>query len=127
MVARSRDLSEPGDFVTVEHAGLPLLLVRQDDGTVTALVNICRHRGAKVELRPSGNRKMFNCPYHKWCYNRSGSLRHIPYDDGFAEIDRADYGLRGYPVEERDGLILALVPASAGAGTGTEAGEQLRR
>jgi phenylpropionate dioxygenase-like ring-hydroxylating dioxygenase large terminal subunit len=138
IVARSAELPDPGSFVTVEHGGIPLLVVRQDDGSVRALVNICRHRGAKVELRPSGTRRMFNCPYHKWCYSRSGELRHIPFDDGFAELDRDEYALRDYPVQERDGLVLAVssVPESAGAGVAagagagvaarSEAGEQVR-
>ncbi|WP_028933808.1 aromatic ring-hydroxylating oxygenase subunit alpha [Pseudonocardia spinosispora] len=113
VVAHSSQLPDPGCFLTVDLAGTPLLLVRQDDGEVRALVNICRHRGAQVETRPSGRRKMFNCPYHKWCYNRDGGIRNIPFDDGFVGMDRREYALAEYPADEYAGLVWVLPTAGA--------------
>lgn len=83
-VAHLAQLPEAGSFVTADAAGTPLLLVRQDDGSVRVLANVCRHRGARVEAEPAGRRKMFACPYHRWCYTRTGAIRSIPFDDGFA-------------------------------------------
>ena len=108
VVAHSSELPDPGCFLTVEHNGTSVLLVRQDDGTVKALVNVCRHRGAQVETRESGRRKMFNCPYHKWCYNRDGSIRHIPFDDGFLGVDRREQALVEYAADEYAGLVWVL-------------------
>lgn len=108
VVAHATELPDPGSFVTVEHNGTSLLLVRQDDGSVKALVNVCRHRGAQVETRESGRRKMFNCPYHKWCYNRDGSIRHIPFDDGFVGMDRAEQALVEWAADEYAGMIWVL-------------------
>ena len=92
-VAHTGQLPEPGSFVTADAAGSPLLVVRQDDGSVRVLANVCRHRGARVETEPSGRRKMFACPYHRWCYTRTGAIRSIPFDDGFAGAGRAELGL----------------------------------
>jgi phenylpropionate dioxygenase-like ring-hydroxylating dioxygenase large terminal subunit len=125
VVAHSSELPDPGSFVTVEHAGTPLLLVRQDDGRVRALVNICRHRGAQVEIRAAGRRKMFNCPYHKWCYNRDGSIRHIPYDDGFAGLDRGAYGLVEYPADEYAGMVWVLPTVGADLAMAQHIGPEL--
>jgi nitrite reductase/ring-hydroxylating ferredoxin subunit len=97
VVAHLAQLPEPGSFVTADAAGSPLLLVRQDDGSVRALANVCRHRGARVETEAAGRRKMFACPYHRWCYTRTGAIRSIPFDDGFAGAARADLGLAEHP------------------------------
>jgi phenylpropionate dioxygenase-like ring-hydroxylating dioxygenase large terminal subunit len=99
------ELAEPGNFLTVDILGVPVLVVRQDDGSVQAFANVCRHRGARVESKPSGRRKMFACPYHKWCYSRDGSIRSMPFDDGFAELDRSDHGLQKLPTAVIFGLI----------------------
>src|SRR5690606_23692993 len=48
VMALSGDLPKPGDFVTNDLAGPPVLLTRGDDGEVNAFLNVCRHRGAKV-------------------------------------------------------------------------------
>jgi nitrite reductase/ring-hydroxylating ferredoxin subunit len=109
VVAHLDQLPEPGSFVTADAAGSPLLLVRQDDGSVRALANVCRHRGARVETEPAGRRKMFACPYHRWCYTRTGAIRSIPFDDGFAGAGRADLGLAGYP-SALTGNLVWVVP-----------------
>src|SRR4051812_1015138 len=63
--AFSSDLMEPGDFVTTKDSGVPILVVRRDDGTLGAYMNVCRHRGTKVvEERCGRGRRRFTCPYH---------------------------------------------------------------
>ncbi|HVM52222.1 MAG TPA: Rieske 2Fe-2S domain-containing protein, partial [Acidimicrobiales bacterium] len=42
--------AEPRSFFTEDAAGVPVLVVRQEDGSLKAFLNVCRHRGAKVEL-----------------------------------------------------------------------------
>jgi phenylpropionate dioxygenase-like ring-hydroxylating dioxygenase large terminal subunit len=108
IVAHGSELPEPGSFLTTRAGGTPLLVIRQDDGSVKAFANICRHRGAQVEAHPTGRRKMFSCPYHKWCYNRDGSSRSIPFDDGFVGVDRADRSLVEYPADEYAGLVWVI-------------------
>lgn len=103
--AHASELSAPGDFVTKEYVGIPMLIVRQDDGTVAAFTNVCRHRGARLELEPSGNRKSFSCRYHRWCYARDGALRSLPFDEGFTELDRSTSGLVALPTDEHHGLV----------------------
>jgi len=48
LVARADQLVGPGDFVTVEVAGEPLLVLRDEVGELRAFFNVCRHRAACV-------------------------------------------------------------------------------
>ena len=92
-IAHISDLPNPGDFLTHDKSGIPLLLVKRDDGGVDAFVNVCRHRGTRVESAPSGNKRAFSCPYHGWTYGRRGQLVTVPHERGFSCIDKASRGL----------------------------------
>ena len=41
-------LAKPGDYLSEDVAGMPVLMTRGADGRVMAFANICRHRGAPV-------------------------------------------------------------------------------
>jgi len=47
-VGRVDYIPNPGDYYTLDFAGVPLVIVRDDNRRVGAFVNSCRHRGAKV-------------------------------------------------------------------------------
>ncbi len=65
----------PGDFITLTVGDYPLVIVRGLDGTLRALHNVCRHRGALICSAPSGTtRRKFVCPYHQWTYELDGRL-----------------------------------------------------
>jgi len=99
------DLPKPGDYLTNDLAGPPVLLVRGDDGEVKAFLNVCRHRGAKVAQGCGAGKKVFTCPYHGWSYNREGALVGLPEEKLFGQVDRSEYGLRRLPVAEKHGVI----------------------
>jgi phenylpropionate dioxygenase-like ring-hydroxylating dioxygenase large terminal subunit len=101
----SGDLPQPGDFITNDLASVPILLVRRDDGQVSAFLNVCRHRGTKVAEGCGKGQKTFVCPYHGWSYGRDGRLLGITDNRAFGEIDRHSHGLRPLPVKEEHGLI----------------------
>jgi phenylpropionate dioxygenase-like ring-hydroxylating dioxygenase large terminal subunit len=109
VAAHSGELREPGDFVTRSFLGVPLLIVRQEDGAVGAFTNVCRHRGAQLELESSGNRKRFSCRYHRWCYRLDGSLQSLPFEEGFDGLDRSVHGLVALPVDERHGMVWVVL------------------
>ena len=50
------ELPEPGDYVTVDYGPYSLIVLRNDDGGVNVLHNVCRHRGARVLTEPAGPR-----------------------------------------------------------------------
>jgi phenylpropionate dioxygenase-like ring-hydroxylating dioxygenase large terminal subunit len=74
----------PGDYLTVDIAANPLLLVRHTDGSLRVLRNRCAHKGSKLVGDGSGNTgKAFRCPYHSWAYRTDGSLLAIPLKQGY--------------------------------------------
>ncbi|MBC7705274.1 MAG: Rieske 2Fe-2S domain-containing protein [Rhodoferax sp.] len=77
-------LPHPGDWLTVDIAGRPLIIVRHDDGTVRALMNRCAHKGSRLVSAPCGNTgSFFRCPYHAWAFKTDGSLLAIPRKKGY--------------------------------------------
>ena len=107
VVGHHSELS-PGGFLTRDVLGVSIILVRREDGTPAGYINMCAHRGGKVEQAESGSKRLFMCQYHGWTYNRdSGDLRNVPFGEDFGEIDRTCYGLRKVRVEERHGLLWA--------------------
>ncbi|MDR3448589.1 MAG: aromatic ring-hydroxylating dioxygenase subunit alpha [Alphaproteobacteria bacterium] len=105
VVGHSSSLPKSGDFITRNDYGTPIIVSRQDDGSLKAWLNVCRHRGAQVCSAKSGSKRVFVCPYHSWTYKSDGSLLKIPRDEGFPNIRKQDHGLIELPVEERHGLI----------------------
>jgi len=76
-VGRASALAKPGDYLAFELAGEPILVLRDDNGQLRAMSNVCRHRMSTI-LEGSGNRRSIVCPYHGWSYNLDGSLRAAP-------------------------------------------------
>jgi phenylpropionate dioxygenase-like ring-hydroxylating dioxygenase large terminal subunit len=103
----SADLTEPGDFRAMRVDGIPIVVVRQPDGSLGAFVNACRHRGAPlVDPASTGSGlRAFNCPYHAWSYGLDGGLRARPVSAGAFDDVTADCSLLRRPVAERYGMI----------------------
>ena len=77
-------IPNPGDYLNVEIAGRPLIIVRHTDGSVRAMMNRCAHKGSRLVSAPCGNTgKFFRCPYHAWAYKTDGSLLAIPLKKGY--------------------------------------------
>lgn len=102
----------PGDYFAFDDTGVPILIVRNNSGTLNAFVNICSHRGAPLNECDHGrakNGRMFSCPYHGWSYDLEGKLIGIPFGkEGFTNIDRDQLGLKPLQVEEKNGLIFVM-------------------
>jgi phenylpropionate dioxygenase-like ring-hydroxylating dioxygenase large terminal subunit len=100
----SAALPEAGSYVARTAAGIPLVVVRGDDGVVRGFRNACRHRGAQV-AQGSGCAKAFRCSYHGWTYRLDGGLQHIPHEQGFPDLDKEQHALAPVQVKEIAGLI----------------------
>jgi phenylpropionate dioxygenase-like ring-hydroxylating dioxygenase large terminal subunit len=105
IVAHGSEIAKPYEFKTLRLPRNNVIIVRQKDGSVKALVNLCRHRGALLEGDACGKRRLFSCPYHRWSYDIDGSLRTITRDNTVGDIDPEESGLVELSCEERHGFI----------------------
>ncbi|MGD9943406.1 MAG: aromatic ring-hydroxylating dioxygenase subunit alpha [Burkholderiaceae bacterium] len=77
-------IPQPGDYLTVDIAGQPLIVVRHSDGSVRVMMNRCAHKGSRLVSQPCGNTgKFFRCPYHAWTFKTDGSMLGIPMRAGY--------------------------------------------
>jgi phenylpropionate dioxygenase-like ring-hydroxylating dioxygenase large terminal subunit len=104
--ALSGEVREPGNSLTFTVGGIPIAVVRQPDGTLRALVNICRHRGAPVVTAETpANARSFTCPYHGWVYGLDGALRGAPLSAGAFDDVEQNCDLLQVAVAEAHGMI----------------------
>src|SRR5215467_6310523 len=84
-----------GDFFESVMGRDNVLVVRQKDGSIKALLNTCSHRGNAVCRADEGNARNFLCTYHGWSYGIDGRLLGIPgYKSFYAgELDKSRLGL----------------------------------
>lgn len=105
MIGRSDQVAGPGDFLTAEFVGEPLLAVRGSDGVLRAFYNVCRHHAAAVETRAEGKTHLLRCPYHGWTYSLQGELKGTPDFQGVCHFDRSASGLVPVACAEWEGFV----------------------
>ncbi len=95
-----------GDYVSLTVGGVPLVVVRGDDGELRAFRNVCRHRASSVVSGCGSGAASLRCPFHAWTYRLDGSLLARPQaGEGFDGTDESELGLVPVPVGEASGLV----------------------
>ncbi len=107
-VGHALSVPEPGDYLALPQEAGGRALVRQGDGRIELVSNVCRHRQA-VMLQGRGNLGQqakghaggnIVCPLHRWTYSPQGQLLGAPH---FAHDPCMD--LQRYPLREWNGLL----------------------
>lgn len=103
----SCEVAELGDYVTGTFGGVSIVVVRQADGSLRAMVNACRHRGAPVVAPGSAGNcgAAMSCPYHAWTYELDGELRARPMSAGAFDDVTMECNLHQRAVAEKHGLV----------------------
>src|SRR5262245_64353224 len=111
-VGRADSLSKPGDYLTYELAGQPVVVLRDRDNRLRAFSNVCLHR-MSILLEGSGNRRTIVCAYHAWTYGLDGNLIGAPLMTRTTGLCKDDYPLPTIRREEWLGwLYISLDRAS---------------
>ena len=97
------EIPNPGDYITLTVDSSPVLVMRDDNGTVRAFHNVCRHRGTQLCRKEAGHVRAIVCPYHSWTYSRQGEL--IACQGMHEGIDKTKLSLRPLATEICAGLI----------------------
>jgi phenylpropionate dioxygenase-like ring-hydroxylating dioxygenase large terminal subunit len=115
VIGAASQLQKPGDFVTHDALGVPLLAARDGTGRLNGFINVCRHRGARLMQAPCGSgHSTFVCRYHGWSYGLDGRLRGVSHPSGFPDLDRSQRGLAPLRVFEQAGLLFAQLASEEG-------------
>src|SRR5262252_2974848 len=95
MVGHESLVPKVNDFFHTYMGEDPVILTRDGQGRLHALLNMCRHRGNRVVRCDDGNAKHFMCTYHGWMYANDGTLEHVPgtSEAYYDELDRSKLGL----------------------------------
>ena len=88
-------LPAPKRWSAITVGGLPILLVRDTDGTLRGFLNVCRHRASPLcDDGDSGTGSLIRCPYHSWLYRLDGSLARAAGVGDPEGFDTDDYALK---------------------------------
>lgn len=104
LVGTASSLQRPGQYLTLELLGVPLL-VRNFDGELSALRNVCAHRQAILTTKSSGCSESLSCPYHGWEYGVDGRTRRLPGATNFPKFDHGRYCLERFAVAQCGDLV----------------------
>ena len=113
-VCHESELPEPYDFRTVTIAREPVIIARGPDKEVRAFLNVCPHRGMRIERRPSGSfapaqpsgsPKQMTCMFHAWSFDMKGNCTFISRgEEGYQDrVKKEDVGLRRLRCEVKFG------------------------
>lgn len=108
-VAHASQLTGTGDHVVAEVAGVPLLLVRGEDGALRALHNVCRHRAGPLALCNGRGAPALTCRYHGWSYQLDGRLRGAPEMRDAPDFDLSSIRLPEASTAEWQGQVFAAL------------------
>lgn len=99
-VAHESEIARGGDYLVVDLIGESVLITRDRDSNIHAMLTTCRHRGHSVCATASGNTRRFVCPYHAWSYGLDGRLLNAPTIADVSRGGPVDYSQLGlFPIQ----------------------------
>jgi salicylate 5-hydroxylase large subunit len=117
-VAIEAEIPNPGDYKTTMIGERSVIAVRDKDGEINVVENVCAHRGVRFCRHRHGNRQDLLCPYHQWSYDLKGNLQGIPFRRGVKQDGKInggmppdfkvdEHGLTKLKVARRGGVVFA--------------------
>ncbi|MEO6839972.1 MAG: Rieske 2Fe-2S domain-containing protein [Bradyrhizobium sp.] len=106
------DIPNPGDYKTTTVGETPVVITRNQEGQIHAMVNRCAHKGALVCLKKKDNVSSLTCVYHAWNYDLDGKLKSVAFRNGVRgqggmpeDFDTSQHRLQPLKVEIFCGMI----------------------
>ena len=113
------EVPAPGDWRTATIGETPIVVTRDRDGALHALVNRCAHKGALVCLAERGHADALTCVYHSWSYELDGRLASVAFRHGLRgkggmpdDFDPTRHRLQPIRVAEFCGLVFGTFAAA---------------
>ncbi len=112
LMGGANKLCRNGDFIATNIAGIPIFIIRGQDGKLRAFINVCPHRGSPLFKEEAGNCSEIVCPYHAAKFGDDGNFEMA--GDWFGQPvppELAAMQLDEISVEEWNGLaFVAIAP-----------------
>ena len=89
----------------------PLLLVKQNDGKIACLSNVCTHRGNLLIQNPSVE-KQITCMYHGRRFDLQGNFKFMPEFNEAQDFPRPCDSLHKFPLENWNSHLFAALNPS---------------
>jgi phenylpropionate dioxygenase-like ring-hydroxylating dioxygenase large terminal subunit len=99
----SSEIPKIGDWFLFEMDGESVIIVRSKSDEISALLNVCRHRGSRICLEDRGCSKKLVCRYHGWAYELDGQLRGAAHMSD--DFDKSGISLKRIHTEILEGMI----------------------
>ena len=87
-MAHESQIPNPGDYFTLFMGRTPVVITRDKQGQLHALVNACSHRGAMLCRFKRRNQMTFTCPFHGWTFSNTGKLLKVKDPNGAGYPDQ---------------------------------------
>ena len=112
----AEDVSEPGQYVSVQAGLNNIFIVMGRDRRLRAFHNICRHRGTQLLRAVGHTQRAIVCPYHDWTYDLEGALVSVPdRERQFPGVDLSDVALKPASVDLWRGMLWVHPDEDAGS------------
>ena len=92
LACRVEHLPNVGDHIVYDIVHDSLIVTRTGPDDIRAYVNACLHRGTMLRTE-AGCVKQFRCPFHGWTWGLDGTLKIIPGQWDFPQVDKAAMNL----------------------------------
>jgi phenylpropionate dioxygenase-like ring-hydroxylating dioxygenase large terminal subunit len=100
------DIPEPGDYSVFRIGRESIIIVRQEDGSVKAMYNVCAHRGNQMVQNDRGSVVQFTCAFHSWQYGLDGQCTRITDKETFnPELIKQNPAMKAVHCETFAGLV----------------------
>lgn len=108
------EIAKPNDFITIQIGRQPLIINRDGQGQLNAMVNACEHRGATLTRSAKGNQSTFTCPFHAWCYKSDGRLVKVKAPAEYCDdFDKTSRGLKKARIASYRGFVFVSLDTQA--------------
>src|ERR1700691_5759750 len=114
-LCRTDSIAAPCSYRTFTLGTQPVLLLRDETGTLRAFYNTCRHRGSLLCSAAAGRltANAITCPYHAWSYRLTGELARIPSAGRAHHVPIGQTALYSIALREWQGFIYVNLGDSA--------------
>ena len=97
-------LINPGDVIVAQVLKEPIIIIRQEDGSIKSFYNVCQHRAGPLLYKDQCIKKI-QCKYHGWIYDNDGTLENARGFSGDKNFNKDSYSLKSIKTSIWMGLI----------------------